>query len=181
LAGIAVNERLSFAKIREALPIEELDLVAIQRESFAWLIDRGMRTLSVRMERHNANGLAVAEWGEQHQGISRVHYPGLPSHPDYERAKAVLNGFGGMVGMELKGGVKAAERLLKRLKLITHAPSLAGVETLVSEPRLTSHKSIGPDGRAKIGIPDGFLRLSCGIEDAADIIADLEQALGTEK
>jgi cystathionine beta-lyase/cystathionine gamma-synthase len=147
----------------------------------AWLIDRGMRTLSVRMERHNANGFAVAEWGEQHQGISRVHYPGLPSHPDYERAKAVLNGFGGMVGMELKGGVKAAERLLKRLKLITHAPSLAGVETLVSEPRLTSHKSIGPDGRAKIGIPDGFLRLSCGIEDAADIIADLEQALDTEK
>jgi cystathionine beta-lyase/cystathionine gamma-synthase len=143
----------------------------------AWLIDRGMRTLSVRMERHNANGLAVAQWGEQHQGIARVHYPGLPSHPDHERAKAVLNGFGGMVGLELKGGVKATERLLKRLKLITHAPSLAGVETLVSEPRLTSHKSIGPDGRAKIGIPDGFLRLSCGIEDAADIIGDLEQAL----
>ncbi len=79
----------------------------------------------------------------------------------------VLAGFGGMVGLELKGGAKAAERLLKRLKLITHAPSLAGVETLVSEPRLTSHKSIGPEGRAKIGIPDGFLRLSCGIEDAA--------------
>jgi cystathionine beta-lyase/cystathionine gamma-synthase len=83
-----------------------------------------------------------------------------------------------MVGLELKGGAKAAERLLNQLKLITHAPSLAGVETLVSEPRLTSHKSIGAEGRAKIGIPDGFLRLSCGIEDAADIIADLEQALG---
>jgi cystathionine beta-lyase/cystathionine gamma-synthase len=143
----------------------------------AWLIDRGMRTLSVRMERHNANGLAVAQWAERHEGIAKVHYPGLPSHPDHERAKAVLDGFGGMIGLELKGGVKAAERLLKKLKLITHAPSLAGVETLVSEPRLTSHKSIGPEGRAKIGIPDGFLRLSCGIEDAADIIADLEQAL----
>lgn len=143
----------------------------------AWLIDRGMRTLAIRMERHNANGLAVAQWAERHAGIAKVHYPGLASHPDHERAKAVLDGFGGMVGLELKGGVKAAERLLKKLKLITHAPSLAGVETLVSEPRLTSHKALGPEGRAKMGIPDGFLRLSCGIEDAADIIGDLEQGL----
>jgi cystathionine beta-lyase/cystathionine gamma-synthase len=143
----------------------------------AWLIDRGMRTLAVRMERHNTNGMAVAQWAEEHPGITKVHYPGLPSHPDHEHAKAVLNGFGGMVGLEVKGGAKATERLLKRLKLIAHAPSLAGVETLVSEPRLTSHKSIGPEGRAKIGIPDGFLRLSCGIEDAADIIGDLAQAL----
>ncbi len=119
----------------------------------AWLIDRGMRTLAVRMERHNANGMAVAKWAEGHEGFAKVHYPGLPSHPDHERAKAVLNGFGGMVGLELKGGAKAAERLLKKLKLIAHAPSLAGVETLVSEPRLTSHKGIGPEGRAKIGIP----------------------------
>ncbi|HEV7365667.1 MAG TPA: PLP-dependent aspartate aminotransferase family protein [Gemmatimonadales bacterium] len=143
----------------------------------AWLIDRGMRTLAVRMERHNANGMAVAKWAEGHDGFAKVHYPGLPSHPDHERAKAVLNGFGGMVGLELKGGAKVAERLLKKLKLIAHAPSLAGVETLVSEPRLTSHKGIGPEGRAKIGIPDGFLRLSCGLEDAADIIGDLEQAI----
>jgi cystathionine beta-lyase/cystathionine gamma-synthase len=143
----------------------------------AWLIDRGMRTLAVRMERHNANGLAVARWAEQHPSIARVHYPGLPSHPDHGYAKKVFNGFSGMVGLELKGGVKAAERLLKRLKLITHAPSLAGVETLISEPRLTSHKGIGPEGRAKMGIPDGFLRLSCGLEDADDIIGDLDQAL----
>ena len=143
----------------------------------AWLIDRGLRTLALRMERHNANGLAVAQWAEQHEGIARVYYPGLPSHPDHERARSVLQGFGGMVGLELKGGTRASERVLKRLKMINHAPSLAGVETLVSEPRLTSHKGLGAEGRAKIGIPDGFLRLSCGIEDAADIIADLEQAL----
>jgi len=143
----------------------------------AWLIDRGMRTLALRMERHNSNGMAVAQWAEQHAGVSKVHYPGLPSHPDYAHAKTVLAGFGGMVGLELKGGAKATERMLKRLKLVTHAPSLAGVETLVSEPRLTSHKSIGSEGRTKIGIPDGFLRLSCGIEDAADIIGDLEQGL----
>jgi cystathionine beta-lyase/cystathionine gamma-synthase len=147
----------------------------------AWLIDRGMRTLALRMERHNSNGMAVAQWAEQHAGVSKVHYPGLPSHPDHAHAKTVLAGFGGMVGLELKGGAKAAERMLKRLKLVTHAPSLAGVETLVSEPRLTSHKGIGTDGRTKIGIPDGFLRLSCGIEDAADIIGDLEQGLKGER
>jgi cystathionine beta-lyase/cystathionine gamma-synthase len=143
----------------------------------AWLIDRGMRTLALRMERHNQNGLAVAQWAERQSGVAKVHYPGLPSHPDHARAKKVLNGFGGMVGLELKGGAKAAEQFLNRLKLVTHAPSLAGVESLISEPRLTSHKSISPEARAKIGIPDGFLRLSCGIEDAEDIIRDLEQAL----
>jgi cystathionine beta-lyase/cystathionine gamma-synthase len=146
----------------------------------AWLVDRGMRTLAVRMERHNANGLAVARWADKHAGIVRVHYPGLPSHPDHAHARKVLAGFGGMVGLELKGGVRAAERMLKRLKMISHAPSLAGVESLVSEPRLTSHRDLGPEGRAAAGIPDGFLRLSCGLEDGEDIIEDLKQALGKE-
>ena len=144
----------------------------------AWLVDRGMRTLALRMERHNANGMAVARWAEGHTAIAKVHYPGLASHPDHSHAQAVLDGYGGMVGLELKGGPKAAERMLKRVKLVTHAPSLAGVETLVSEPRLTSHKGIPAEDRAALGIPDGFLRLSCGIEDADDIIADLSQALG---
>jgi cystathionine beta-lyase/cystathionine gamma-synthase len=144
----------------------------------AWLVDRGMRTLALRMERHNANGQAVAEWAAAHPAIACVHYPGLPSHPDHELARSVLDGFGGMVGLELAGGPEAAERMLQRLELVTHAPSLAGVESLVSEPRLTSHRGISPEERAALGIPDGFLRLSCGIEDAADIIGDLEQALG---
>jgi cystathionine beta-lyase/cystathionine gamma-synthase len=147
----------------------------------AWLVDRGMRTLALRMARHNANGRAVAEWAESHPAIARVHYPGLPSHPDHEHAGAVLDGFGGMVGLELAGGPEAAERMLRRLELVTHAPSLAGVETLVSEPRHTSHKGIAAEERAALGIPDGFLRLSCGIEDADDIIADLSQALGDKR
>ena len=146
----------------------------------AWLVDRGLRTLAVRMERHNANGLAVARWAEQHPAIARVHYPGLPSHPDHAFARRVLAGFGGMVGLELKGGARAAERMLKRLKLVTHAPSLAGVESLISEPRLTSHRDLSPEDRAAIGIPDGFIRLSCGLEDGEDIIDDLKQALGKE-
>ncbi len=144
----------------------------------AWLVDRGLRTLAVRMERHNANGLAVASWAESHPAFSRVHYPGLPSHPDHALARSFLSGFGGMVGLELKGGLRSAERMLRRLKLVAHAPSLGGVESLVSEPRLTSHRDLSPEQRAAIGIPDGFLRLSCGLEDADDIVADLEQAVG---
>lgn len=143
----------------------------------AWLIERGMRTLDVRMQRHNENGQAVARWAAAHPAFAAVHYPGLPSHPDHALAVQVLGGFGGMVGLELKDGPAAAERLLGRLQLVAHAPSLAGVESLISEPRLTSHKAMGPEGRAAMGIPDGFLRLSCGLEDAADIIADLTQAL----
>ncbi len=143
----------------------------------AWLIDRGMRTLSVRMERHNINGMALATWASTHPAVARVHYPGLASHPDHALAARLLGGFGGMVGLELAGGAAAAERMLGRLQLITHAPSLAGVESLISEPRITSHRALGPEGRAAMGIPDGFLRLSCGLEDADDLIADLEQAL----
>jgi cystathionine beta-lyase/cystathionine gamma-synthase len=144
----------------------------------AWLVERGLRTLAVRMERHNANGMAVAGWAAGRSEFAAVHYPGLRNHPDHEYAQATLAGFGGMVGLQLRGGPRAAERFLKKLKLVAHAPSLAGVESLISEPRLTSHKGLSAEARARIGIPDGFLRLSCGIEDAADIIADLEQALG---
>lgn len=143
----------------------------------AWLIERGMRTLAVRMARHNENAQAVAEWASEHSGFAAVQYPGLPTHQDHAIAKAEMDGFGGMVGLELKDGVRGVTRFLRRLKLIIHAPSLAGVESLISEPRYTSHKHIGPKARERIGIPDGYLRLSCGIEDVEDIIADLEQAL----
>ena len=143
----------------------------------AWLIDRGMRTLGVRMERHNRTGLTVAEWCSQQKAVARVHYPGLPTHPDHETAKRVLGGFGGMLGLELKGGAPAAERFLRALTIAAHAPSLGGVETLVSEPRLTSHASLSPAERERAGIPDGFLRFSLGLEDADDLIADFAQAL----
>jgi cystathionine beta-lyase/cystathionine gamma-synthase len=165
----------------EALIEEVMRLLRVWGQSIdphaAWLIDRGMRTLAVRMERHNANGLAIAQWAEEHAAVARVHYPGLASHPDHELASRVLDGYGGMVGLELTGGVDAVEGFLTRLQLIRHAPSLAGVESLISEPRLTSHAKQTPEQLAAIGIPDGFVRLSCGIEDADDIIADLDQAL----
>jgi cystathionine beta-lyase/cystathionine gamma-synthase len=143
----------------------------------AWLIERGMRTLAVRMRQHNESGLKVASWLEQQDKVRAVHYPGLPSHPDHHLAARVLDGFSGMVGAELAGGPRAAERFLKALRLITHAPSLGGVETLVSEPRFTSHAGLTSEERAAAGIPDGFLRFSLGLEDADDIIADLARGL----
>jgi len=143
----------------------------------AWLLERGLKTLELRVVRQNDNAMRIATWCEDRKEIRTVMYPGLESHPDHEVAKRSLDGFGGMLSIELDGGAKATERFLRRLKLFRHAPSLGGVESLVSEPRFTSHADISADERASIGIPDGFLRLSVGIEGADDLIADLEQAL----
>jgi len=143
-----------------------------------WLLERGLKTLDVRVRRANENALRLALWCEGRREIARVHYPGLASHPDHGVAAETLDGFGAMLAIELAGGGEAADRFLRRLRLVTHAPSLGGVDTLVSEPRYTSHAHITSAQRAAIGIPDGFLRLSVGIEDVDDIIADLEHALG---
>jgi len=143
----------------------------------AWLLERGLKTLDVRVQRHNENAMRVAEWCAERKEIRRVHYPGLPSHPDHQIASETMSGFGGMMAIELTGGARAAERFLKKLKLFRHAPSLGGVDSLVSEPRFTSHAHLTPAERAAVGIPDGFLRLSIGIESAADLIDDIEQAL----
>jgi cystathionine gamma-synthase len=142
-----------------------------------WLLERGLKTLALRMERHNQNGMTVARWAEGHPGVARVHYPGLPSHPDHETARRVLDGFGGMIGIEVAGGGQAAERFVGALRLAKLAPSLGGVETLVSEPRYTSHAAMSLEEREANGIRDGFMRISLGIEDASDLIADLDQAL----
>jgi cystathionine beta-lyase/cystathionine gamma-synthase len=143
----------------------------------AWLLERGIKTLSLRMARHNENGLAVARWCEGRPEIARVHYPGLPSHPDHATATRILQGYGGMLSFELSGGAAAATRFVGALRMAKLAPSLGGVETLVSEPRHTSHAAFTDEQRAAQGIRPGFIRVSLGIEDASDIIADLEQAL----
>jgi cystathionine beta-lyase/cystathionine gamma-synthase len=142
-----------------------------------WLLERGLKTLDVRVRRANENAMRLAEWCESHAGVSRVHYPGLPSHPDHEVARETLDGFGAMLAIELTGGGEAADRFLRRLRLVVHAPSLGGVDTLVSEPRYTSHAHMSAERRAAAGIPDGFLRFSVGIEDVDDLIADVEHAL----
>lgn len=142
-----------------------------------WMLERGLKTLDVRVRRQNENALRIAQWCAERKEIRRVHYPGLPDHPDHEVARSTMGGFGGMMGIELAGGAKAAERFIRRLKLFVHAPSLGGVDSLVSEPRYSSHAHMDADARGRAGIPDGFLRLSIGIEDANDLIADLEFAL----
>jgi cystathionine beta-lyase/cystathionine gamma-synthase len=142
-----------------------------------WLVERGLKTLAVRMERHNANAMAFATWAAGHPAVAEVHYPGLPGHPDHEVAARVLQGYGGMVGLTLRDGSAAAESMLRRLRLAAHAPSLGGVETLVSEPRFTSHAALTAEERAAQGIGDGFVRISLGIEDVDDIIADFDEAL----
>lgn len=142
-----------------------------------WLLERGLKTLDVRVQRQNESAQEIAEWLEGRKEVRRCHYPGLTSHPDHAVAVDQLDGFGGMLAFELSGGARAADRFAKRLKLARYAASLGGVDTLVSEPRFSSHARMSADARARIGIPDGFIRLSVGLEDVNDIMADLEQAL----
>jgi cystathionine beta-lyase/cystathionine gamma-synthase len=142
-----------------------------------WLLERGLKTLDVRVRRCNENAMRVAEWCSRRPEIAKVHYAGLPSHVDHAIAKKMLDGFGGLMSIELAGGAAAADSFVRKLQLITYAASLGGVDTLVIEPRYSSHAHMTSEERATIGIPDGFLRLSIGIEDADDIIADIEQAL----
>jgi cystathionine beta-lyase/cystathionine gamma-synthase len=143
----------------------------------AWLLERGLKTLDVRIQRHNENAMQIAEWCTKHSAIKRVHYPGLPDHPDHAIASALMDGYGGMMAIELAGGADAADEFLAKLKIFRHAPSLGSVDSLVSEPRFTSHAHLTAAERARAGIPDGFLRLSIGIESAKDLIGDIEQAL----
>lgn len=142
-----------------------------------WLLERGLKTIDVRVKRQNENAMRIAEWCSKRPEIAKVHYPGLPNHPDHKIAKALLDGFGGMLAIELKGGGLAAVKFVKKLQVFTYAASLGGVDSLVIEPRYSSHEHMSPDEREQIGIPDGFLRMSIGIENAEDLIADIEQAL----
>jgi cystathionine beta-lyase/cystathionine gamma-synthase len=143
----------------------------------AWLLERGLKTLDVRVRRQNENAMEIAKWCAERKELRAVHYPGLPTHPDHKVAKSMLDGFGGMMAIELAGGARAAEKFLRKLTVFRHAPSLGGVDSLVSEPRFTSHAHLTSARRAQVGIPDGFLRLSIGIESANDLIGDIEQAL----
>ena len=144
----------------------------------AFLVLRGLKTLHLRVERQCANAGALARRLEGHPAVKRVLYPGLPSHPGHEVARRQMKAFGGIVALELEGGLEAAERFYDRLRLVARAASLGGVESLVSLPVHTSHHGLGEKELLAAGIDPGLVRLSVGIEDAADLIADIEQALG---
>ncbi len=142
-----------------------------------WLVLRGLKTLAVRMRQHEANAHAVARFLQEHPRITRVYYPGLPDHPGHAVAARQMAGFGGMISADVAGGQEAAYRVVSRTRLFTLAESLGGVESLIEHPAGMTHASIAPERRAAIGIGDGLIRLSVGIEDQADLLADLEQAL----
>jgi cystathionine beta-lyase/cystathionine gamma-synthase len=141
-----------------------------------FLVSRGIKTLAVRMVQHNANGMAIAKFLEAHAKVKRVLYPGLVSHPQHEVARRQQRGFGAMLSFDL-GGLEPARRLLNTVKLCSLAESLGGVETLISLPAVMTHASMPHEVRQQIGITDGLVRLSVGIEDVEDLIADLDQAL----
>jgi cystathionine gamma-lyase len=141
-----------------------------------FLVLRGIKTLPLRMERHTVNAQRVAVFLQGHPKVERVTYPGLPSHPQHALARTQMRGFGGMLTFVLRGGLEASRRFLRAVKVFSCAESLGGVESLIEHPAIMTHASVPPENRAKLGIHDGLIRLSCGIEAVEDLIADLEQA-----
>ncbi len=174
IAGAVVGRAEVVAKVHSAMKL----LGGALDPHAAFLLMRGMKTLSLRVARQSENALALARHLEGHPAVLRVRHPGLPSHPDHERAARLLDGFGAMLAFEPEGGKAAADRFLSRVRLATHAPSLGSVETLVVSPARSSHKGLTPEEREALGITEALLRVSVGIESLADLIADFDQALG---
>jgi cystathionine beta-lyase/cystathionine gamma-synthase len=172
--GIVCGAKESISKLKDARKIlgGTLDPIA------AWLLSRGLKTLGLRMERHNSNGIKVARYLEGHPKVKRVYYPGLSSHSQHSIARKQMRGFGGVVSFEIIGDLRKTMQLVDSLKLCSLGASLGGTETLVTQPVTSSHHFVGAQDREEAGISDQLVRLALGIEDPEDIIADLEQALG---
>lgn len=142
-----------------------------------FLLARGIKTLALRVRAQNDNALALARFLRDHRGVAEVNYPGLPGHPDHEYAAGLLDGYGGMLSLRPTGGTDAAERLMHGVRLPYVAPSLGGVESLITRPAATSHAGMSPTDRERMGITDDLVRVSCGIEDPDDLVADFDRAL----
>jgi cystathionine gamma-synthase len=174
LAGSVAGSEDQLAQVRELRGI----MGAINQPHAMYLLQRGLKTFELRMQRHNENGLAVARFLEAHPRIEKVYYPGLESHRDHALAKKYMRGFGGLVTFLVKDADwRATADVVDRSKLCRIAPSLGGVESLIEQPLVMSYYQRTPEERKAFGIPDNMIRLACGIEDSADLIADLEQAL----
>lgn len=174
VAGAAVGRAGLVERVRERLG----HLGGSLDPHACFLLQRGIKTLPLRMRQHSASAQAIAEFLQGDPRVARVHYPGLPGHPDHARAKALLRGgASGLLSFELQGGRAAADALLRRVKLPAVAPSLGGVESLITLPATTSHAGLSPEERAAAGIAEGLVRFSVGLEDPADLIADLAEAL----
>jgi cystathionine gamma-lyase len=176
IGGVAVvGENV---ELREHLTFLQNAVGAIQGPFDSFLALRGLKTLALRMERHCTSALKIAGWLERHPKVRGVYYPGLASHPQHGLAKRQMRAFGGMISLDLKGSLDDATRFLERCRLFSLAESLGGVESLIEHPALMTHGSVPADVRAELGIGDTLVRLSIGIEDADDLIADLASALG---
>ncbi len=173
LCGVVLGSTEQMARVRAAAGV----LGGIPDAHSAWLLLRGLKTLALRMQRHNENGLRVARFLEKHPRVRRVWYPGLPSHPDYAIASRTLSGFGGVVTFDVDGDLEGCMRFIDACRIPYIAPSLGGVESLIEMPVLMSFWDVEPAARQAMGITDSLVRLACGIEDGDDLIADLEQAL----
>jgi cystathionine beta-lyase/cystathionine gamma-synthase len=173
VGGVAVTARPEDA---ERIGFLQNTVGAIISPFDSFLILRGIKTLAVRMKQHDENGRRVAAYLAEHPRVKKVYYPGLPQHPQHERAKGQMSGFGGMIAFEI-GSLAAARTVLDNVRLCALAESLGGVETLISHPATMTHASVPADQRARLGITDGLVRISVGIEDVDDIIADLDSAL----
>jgi len=166
------------AALRDQLTFLQNAIGSVASPFDAYLTLRGLKTLALRMQRHCENGLAVAEWLQRRPGVAQVIYPGLASHPQHALARRQMRGFGGMVTAILDRDLAGTRAMLERTRLFTLAESLGGVESLIEHPAIMTHASIPAATRARIGIADSLIRLSVGVEDAGDLIADLDQALG---
>jgi cystathionine gamma-synthase len=173
LAGVVAGPQHLVSLVRDLRHV----LGAVCDPHAAFLVGRGLKTLALRMERQNVTAASIARALEHHPSILRVFYPGLSSHPDHAVAREQMHGFGGVVSFLVKGGGPAARRLVDGCKLARIAPSLGGVETLIEQPAIMSYFELTPEERSAIGIDDGLVRLSVGIEEPRDILADLENAL----
>ena len=171
----------SDAELYEQLKFLQNAVGAVPGPMDSFLVLRGLKTLHVRMQRHAENAQRIAEWLTTQKQVSRVIYPGLPFHPQHELAKRQMSGFGGMLAFELDGGLAAARAFLTAVRVFACAESLGGVESLIEHPAIMTHASVPKETREKLGIADGFIRVSCGIEDAADLIADMEQGFAAAR
>jgi cystathionine gamma-lyase len=175
IGGIAVTKDPTLA---ERLTFLQNSVGGISGPFDSFLALRGVKTLALRMQRHGESAMAIAKFLESHAGVRRVLYPGLPSHPQHDLARRQMESGGGMVSAIVEGGLDHAKSMLQRCRIFSLAESLGGVESLIEHPGLMTHASIPAERRAQLGIDDGLVRLSVGIEDVQDLIADLEQALG---
>lgn len=173
VAGAVIGRRELVGKIKHRLD----HLGGSLDPHAAFLLHRGMKTLAVRMKQHNESALQIARFLEGHPAVEKVFYPGLESHPRYARARELFDGFSGMISFELKGDLSVAQRFMGRVTLPINAPSLGGVETLMSRPSKTSHSGMSPADRQQLGISDKLIRLSVGIEATEDLMEDFRQAL----